>query len=223
MKASIIRRLLSLPFLFLAVLAAGCNEEGAPAKDYGEFRLSNESPNIMTLYVGAELRLTVPPGKLKSTRAPAGVVEVSVRTETGGVVWKQLADVPDNAFAQYNVRKDGSIVTSAGNIAVPYQVGSRKEQVKHYNDASYAVDVLVNGELLGVVGPYLYGTFNTPKGVVTLSFRKHGGKKLFAQTFDIPRNAFIAYRVLPNGTVIATGGEVERNTQEPPSPYGPYS
>jgi hypothetical protein len=177
----------------------------------------------MTLYVGAELRLTVSPGKLKSTRAPDGLAEVSVRTEAGAVVWKQLADVPDNAFAQYNVKADGRVVTSAGNIAVPYEVGSRKEQVKLFNDASYAVDVLVNGEVLGVVGPYLYGTFNTPKGVVTLSFRKHGGKTLFAQTFDIPRNAFIAYRVLPNGTIIATGGEVEENTQEAPKPkyYGP--
>lgn len=192
---------------------------GNPAKDYGEFRLKNESAAPMTLWVGGELRATAAPNQLQVVRAPEGLVEVAVRTAAGAVRFRQMADVPDNAFAQYNVKPDGSVILSAGNIAVPEVVGSRKEQVKLQNNAAYPVELVANGEILGVVPAYLYATFNVPKQVLTLVFRRPGGKTLFTQTVDIPRNGYFAYTVLPDGRVIATGGEVNPNTQMQWDPY----
>ena len=209
-----LRTLLHPAFLICLFAQVACDDgTGDPAKDYGEFRLKNESPAPMTLWVGGESRATAAPGELKVVRAPEGLVEVSVRTEAGAVKFRQMADVPDNAFAQYNVQADGSVILSAGNIAVPEVVGSRKEQVKLQNNAAYPVELVANGEILGVVPAYLYATFNVPKQVLTLVFRRPGGKTLFTQTVDIPRNGYFAYTVLPDGRVIATGGEVKPNTQ----------
>ena len=208
-------RVLVNPVLLLLCLAgpSACDDTGKPAKNYGEFRLNNEFSAPMTLWVGGELRVTAAPGDLQVTRAPEGLVEVYVRTEAGAVRFRQMADVPDNAFAQYNVKADGGVILSAGNISVPDVVGSRKEQVRLQNNAAYPVELVANGEILGVVPAYLYATFNVPKQTLTLVFRRPGGKTLFTQTVDIPRNGFFAYTVLPNGQVIATGGEVKPNTQ----------
>jgi hypothetical protein len=210
--------------LIVALMAGGaasCEStgEGEPAKDYAQFRLNNESDAPMTLWVGGELRVTAAPGQLKSTRAPEGLVEVSVRTTSGNVLWTQMADVPLNAFAQYNVKPDLSVILTAGNIATPYEVGSNKEQVKLANEASFPVEFLIDGAVVGAVGPYLYATYNVPRDTITIAFRHQGGGTLFSQTVDVPRNAFFAYTVLPNGNVIATGGEVQANIQEQ---FGPY-
>jgi hypothetical protein len=202
-------------------LLAGCYDPPEEAKDYGEFRLHNLSDRAATLSLGGELRLTVPPGKLSSTRAPEGLVEVRIGFEGGKELWKQYADVPDNTFAQYNLQANGSIVTTAGNVAEPENIGSRKEQVWLDNQAPFPVEVVVNDAVIGVVPAYLYMKFNTPRDVFTLQFRRKGGKSLFRQTWDVPRNGYIAYSVKPNGTVVATGGEVRANSYPVDYP-GPY-
>jgi hypothetical protein len=216
-----IRRAVLCPMMASLALLAGCYEGPEEAKDYGEFRLQNLSDRVVTLSVGGELKLTVPPGKLSSTRTPEGLVEVSIHQEGGKQLWKQYADVPDNTFAQYNVHPNGSIVTTAGNVSEPENIGSRKEQVWLDNQAPYAVEVVVDNVVLGAVPAYLYMKFNTPKDVFHLQFRRQGGKVLFSQTWDIPRNGYIAYSVKPNGTVVATGGEVKANRYPVEYPY-PY-
>jgi len=212
-----------LRVLGIASLSAWCvsceDTTGEPAKDYGEFRLNNKSGVVTTLSVGGELRLEAGPGELKKTRTPPGLVEVTIRTAEGKTLWSQMAEVPDNAFAQFNVQSDLSVILTAGNIAKPYEVGSNKQQVRLINQASYAVEFLIDDAVIGSVGPYLYATYNVPKDTITIKFRKQGGQVLFAQTIDVPRNAFFAYTVLPNGNIIATGGEVTSNVQEQPYAY----
>jgi hypothetical protein len=216
-----IRRAALPPLLVCLALLAGCYEGPEEAKDYGEFRLHNLSDRVVTLSVSGELKLTVPPGKRSSTRTPEGLVEVSIQQEGGKVLWKQYADVPDNTFAQYNVQADGSIVTTAGNVSEPENIGSRKEQVWLDNQAPYPVEVLVDNAVIGAVPAYLYMKFNTPKEIFRLQFRRKGGKVLFSQTWDIPRNGYISYSVKPDGTVVATGGEVKANRYpvDYPNPY----
>ncbi len=211
--------------LFVA-LAACClvsceDDSGGEAKDYGEFRLTNKSDTIVELLVGGELRITAGPNQLRGQRtiAPPGLVEVTIRTEAGEVLWSQMADVPDNAFAQYNVQADLTVILSAGNIAKPYEVGSNKEQVRLSNQADFPVEVLMDGEVIGAVAPYYYATYDVRGGVVTIAFRRRGERELFSQTMDVPRNGFFSYTVLPNGRVIATGGEVAPNIQEQPYRY----
>lgn len=209
----------ALAALAVAVGLSACEETGKPAKHYGELRLDNQSDATMTLWVGADLAITAPPGKERSARAPEGLIEVSIRTEAGEIRFKQYADVPDNIYARYIVKSDGSIVLTGGNISLPYDVGSRKEQVQLENDADYAVELLINGQLLGAVAPYFYARFNVPHEVLELVFRQQGGPVLFSQIVDIPRNGFFSYKVLRNGIVTVTGGEVVPNTQQDPHIY----
>jgi hypothetical protein len=199
----------------LAYALSSCEDytQGEAAKDYGQFRVDNGSTTTVGLYVNGELRVTAEPKQKKSTRAPSGLVEVSVRTEAGKVLWSQMADVPDNAFAQYNVQPNLSVILTAGNIAKPYRVGSNDEQVRLENHAAFPVEILINGQVIGAVGPYLYAIYDVPHGVITVSFRRVRSSQLFSQTMDVPRNAYFTYTVLPNGHVIATGGEVDENIQ----------
>lgn len=201
--------------------AASCEtyDTGEEAKDYGQFRLDNGSTTTVGLYVNGELRVTAEPKQKKTTRAPEGLVEVSVRTDAGKVLWSQMADVPKNTFAQYNVQANLSVILTAGNIAEPYKIGGKKEQVRLENNAAYPVEILIDGKVIGAVGPYLYAVYNVPHGVITVSFRRVNAQQLFAQTVDLPRNAYFTYRILPNGKVFATGGEVDENIQQQRDDY----
>lgn len=218
-KPAGITAMLGIALLTLWCTSCENGDTGEEAKDYGEFRLNNESDQTTTLSVGGELRVEAQPGQLKKTHAPPGLVEVTIRTADGKTLWSQMADVPDNAYAQYNVQRDLSVILTAGNIATPYEVASNKEQVRLINEASYAVEFLIDDDVIGSVGPYLYATYSVPKDTIKITFRRQGGQVLFTQTIDVPRNAFFAYTVLPDGNVIATGGEVKPNMQEQPTYY----
>ena len=39
-----------------------------------------------------------------------------MRTETGKVLWKQMANVPHNSYAQYNVTAENSVYLTAGSL-----------------------------------------------------------------------------------------------------------
>ena len=128
--------------------------------------------------------------------------------------------IPDNTFAEYVVAADGQVHATAGNIKYPDRVGSRDEQVKVENRAAFAVELYGNGQLLTFVPAGLNATVDVPNLVLQVSIRRENGRVLFEQTLDIPKNAVISYVVTPDGSVIASGGEIDPNYYYPDPPYG---
>ena len=203
-----------------AVLFTGCETDADRIPDYGEVRLTNESPVPVHLYLGDELLLTVAPGSKGHKQVGEEPQAISLRDEGGGVLFEQVVIIPDNTFAEYVVAADGQVHATAGNIKYPDRVGSRDEQVKVENRAAFAVELYGNGQLLTFVPAGLNATVDVPNLVLQVSIRRENGRVLFEQTLDIPKNAVISYVVTPDGSVIASGGEIDPNYYYPDPPYG---
>lgn len=199
----------------------GCEFEPPTVPDYGLVRVRNDSSAPVNLLVAGELRATVDPGGRKGTRMPEDLALVSVQDTNGKVLFEQLVEVPDNTFAEYVVLEGGEVLATAGNIDRPDIVGGSDEQIKLQNLAGFPVEVYANGELLAIVAAG-NATIDVPNQILTVSFRRANGRVLFEQTVDIPKNTVIHYTVFPDGTVAATGGPIDPNTQERPTYYGPY-
>ena len=78
------------------------------------------------------------------------------------------------------------------------------------------MEVVANGELLAIVSAGQNATIDVPDQILAVSFRRANGRVLFEQTLEIPRNTVIHYSVMPDGTVVATGGPIDPNTQDRP-------
>jgi hypothetical protein len=203
-------RFLGSNLLAAMILLTGCEtNDGVP--NYGQVRLTNESSGSIDLYLGEELGLTVPPGRKGRTRVGEGPQAISIRDESGKVLFEQVAVIPDNTFAEYIVAADGRVHATAGNIKYPDEVGSKEEQVKVENRAAFPVELYGNGQMLAFVPAGLNSTVDVPNLVLHVSIRKKNGRVLFEQTLDIPKNAVIRYVVTPDGSVIASGGEIDPN------------
>ena len=214
----------SAPALFFIITLCGlpgCEFEPPTTPDYGMVRVKNDSPAPVNLLVNGELKATIDPGRKKGTRMPEDLALVSIQDVSGNVLFEQLVEVPDNTFAEYVVLEGGEVFATAGNIDRPDIVGGSDEQIKLQNLAGFPVEVYANGELLAIVSAG-NATIDVPNQILSISFRRANGRELFKQTVDIPKNTVIHYTVFPDGTVAATGGPIEPNTQERPTYYGPY-
>jgi hypothetical protein len=197
--------------LVAAFLLAGCDEtEKVP--DWGEVRLGNESAQPVHLYLGENPTLTADPGTTARKRVSEAPQTISVRDDSGNVLFGQIALIPDNTFAKYIVLADDQVYTTAGNVRYPEHVGSRDEQIKVLNQATFNVDLYGNEWLLVRVPAGGNATVDVPKLMLDVKLQRENGSVLFEQTLDIPRNAVISYAVYPDGTVIASGGEIDPNT-----------
>ena len=197
--------------LVATVLLAGCEEEDK-IPDWGEVRLGNESAQPVHLYLGENLTLTTDPGTTAKKRVSEAPQTISVRDDSGNVLFGQIAIIPDNTFAKYIVLADNRVYTTAGNVKYPDHVGSRDEQIKVLNQSAFNVYLYGNELLLVSVPAGGNATVDVPKLMLNVKLQKEDDSVLFEQIIDIPRNAVISYAVYPDGTVIASGGEIDPNT-----------
>lgn len=200
----------------VSLMTLGCEDE---VPDYGGVRIDNDWDQPVDLFVNGELALSVAPGQREGTRVGEGLQRISIRDMGGKELFGQLADIPDNTFAEYTVLPNGQVIATAGNIRRPDIVGGDDEQIKLENLADFPVEILANNVPLATVAPLSNATIEVPGALLTITFRRKGGKVLFEQTLEVPSNTVIHYIALPDGTVIATGGPIEENTDfAPPEP-----
>jgi hypothetical protein len=179
--------------------------------DYGAVRVDNDWTEPVFFFVNQELKLTVQPGQRNGTPVGEGLQQLSIRDASGRELFGQIADVPDNTFAEYVVLENGQVVATAGNIRRPDVVGGSDEQIKRENLADFPVDICINNVLVATVAPIGNATVEIPGKFLPLSFRRMNGRVLFEQSLEVPNNAVIEYTVLADGTVVATGEPIENN------------
>jgi hypothetical protein len=199
----------------VGLMTLGCEHDKVP--DFGGVRIDNDWTQPVSLYVNDALLFTVAPGQLQGAPVGEGLQRLSVRDAAGKELFGQFADIPDNTFAEYTVLPNGQVIATAGNIRRPEIVGSGGEQIKLENLAAFPVDFFANNVPLATVAPLSNATIDVPGALLTISFRRNNGNVLFQQTLQVPRNTVIHYTVLPEGTVIATGGPIEENTDFAPT------
>jgi hypothetical protein len=218
-----VRRAIWLGLILTAgLLVAGCEEQENEPADYGQVRLSNESAGAVHLFIGEEPFLTAQPGKTAKKRVGEEAQGISVRDDAGNVLFSQVAVIPDNTFARYVVTADGNVYATAGNIEYPDIVGGRAERIDVLNGAPFDVELRANGVLMSHVRAGTRSTVDVPRAMLNVQIRRRGGRVLFEQAIDIPRNAVISYMVYADGSVIATGEEIGTNWYEKryDGPYG---
>jgi hypothetical protein len=196
----------------LGILHVGCESDSTP--NFGQVRLINDSLEPVQLLVSGEKAFTVQPGNKNHTSVEEGIQQIVIQDLAGRQLFQQNADIPDNTFAEYTVLPGGDVVAGAGNIQRPDVVGGDREQIRVENQATYTVDLFANDIKLVSVSPLRAATVDVANVTLKISFRRQGGGVLFEQTIEIPRNTVIHYAVLPDGTVVATGGAIDRNIQD---------
>lgn len=97
-----------------SVVLASC-ETGSESEDQYQVRVTNNSSAPVVLFIDGDAENTVAPDDKATETVSDGEHAVSLRRESGSVIFEQTINLNESTYVRYTVSPDGSVTATGGS------------------------------------------------------------------------------------------------------------